>query len=224
MLEIVHYPHPSLRYQTRPVTQIDDNLRATISSMFELMYAAKGIGLAANQVALPFRFFIINLTADPEQRNEEQVFINPEIVKRHGMIEDEEGCLSLPGLYAKVRRAKRVRLRAYNLEGNLVEYHADDLFSRAIQHETDHLDGKLFIDQLDPRPRQSIAESVREFEQRYLEAQRQGVLAEDSELVRRLGRAYRADFRNECDGLLIALCPSRNMRRDRSHRPTGNDG
>ena len=97
MLQIVHYPHPALRYASRPVTQIDDDLRATVRAMFELMYDAKGIGLAANQVALPFRFFVLNLTADPEQKDQEQVFINPEIVKRHSSIEDEEGCLSLPG-------------------------------------------------------------------------------------------------------------------------------
>jgi peptide deformylase len=186
VLEIVHYPHPSLRYLSRPITQIDDGLRATITSMFDLMYAAKGIGLAANQVALPFRFFIINLTADPEQRNEEQVFINPEIVKRHGLIEDEEGCLSLPGLYSKVRRAKSIRVRAYNLEGNLVEYHAEDLLSRAIQHETDHLDGKLFIDHLEPKAQQSIGETLREFEERYTQSQRQGILQPDPELLRRL--------------------------------------
>ena len=131
MLEIVQYPHPALRYSSRPVTEIDDNLRATIRAMFELMYAAKGIGLAANQVALPFRFFILNVTADPEQNDKEQVFINPEIVKRHSSIEDEEGCLSLPGLYAKVRRARKIRVRAYDLEGNLVEHEADELFSRA---------------------------------------------------------------------------------------------
>ncbi len=149
MLEIVNYPHPALRYSSRPVTQIDDELRATVRMMFELMYAAKGIGLAANQVALPFRFFILNLTADPEQTDQEQVFINPEIVKRHSAVEDEEGCLSLPGLYGNVRRAKRIRVKCYDLEGNLVEHDADELFSRAVQHETDHLDGKLFIDYLD---------------------------------------------------------------------------
>ena len=150
VLEIVNYPHPALRYASRPVTEIDDDLRATVRTMFDLMYAAKGIGLAANQVALPFRFFILNLTADPEQKDQEQVFINPEIVKRHSAVEDEEGCLSLPGVYAKVRRAKKIRVRAYDLEGNLVEHEADELFSRAVQHETDHLEGKLFIDYLEP--------------------------------------------------------------------------
>ena len=105
MLHIVNYPHPALRYSSRPVTQIDDDLRATVQQMFGLMYAAKGVGLAANQVALPYRFFILNITADPEQKDQELVFINPQIVKRHSSIEDEEGCLSLPGLYSKVRRA-----------------------------------------------------------------------------------------------------------------------
>jgi peptide deformylase len=186
VLQIVQYPHPALRYASRPVTEIDDNLRATIREMFELMYDARGIGLAANQVALPFRFFILNLTADPEQQDQEKVFINPEIVKRHSSIEDEEGCLSLPGLYAKVRRARKIRVQAYDLEGNLVEHEADDLFSRAIQHEADHLAGKLFIDYLEPLARRSAEDKIREFEQAYLQAQRAGTMPPDDELVKRL--------------------------------------
>ncbi len=166
VLEIVHYPHPALRYASRTVTQIDDDLRATVRSMFELMYAARGIGLAANQVALPFRFFILNLTADPEQRDQEQVFINPEIVKRHSAVEDEEGCLSLPGVYAKVRRAKTIRIRAYDLEGSLIEHSVDDLFSRAFQHEADHLQGKLFIDYLQPSDLKLHEEQLRRIRSR----------------------------------------------------------
>src|SRR5438105_5097900 len=154
--------------------------------MFDLMYAAPGIGLAANQVALPFRFFVLNVTSDPEQRDQEKVFINPEIVKRHSMIEDEEGCLSLPGLYEKVRRAKRIRVRAYDLEGNLVEHDAEGLFSRAVQHETDHLDGKLFIDYLDPLARRSVEEELRKFEQTHRQAQRSGAIPADEDLLRRL--------------------------------------
>ena len=110
MLRIVPYPHPALRYESRPVTRIDDELRATAREMFDLMYAARGIGLAANQVGLPFRFFVLNLTADPEQKDQERVFINPEIIKRHSSIEEEEGCLSFPGLYAKVRRARKIKV------------------------------------------------------------------------------------------------------------------
>jgi len=191
VLQIVYYPHPALRYLSRPVTEIDDGLRSTIRAMFELMYAAKGIGLAANQVALPFRFFLLNLSADPEQRDKEQVFINPEIVKRRSAVEDEEGCLSLPGLHGDVRRAKRIRVRAYDLEGNLVEHEADELFSRAIQHEIDHLDGKLFIDHLEPLVRHSLQDKLREFELQHRKGQASGEIAPDEDLVRRLARMTR---------------------------------
>jgi len=186
VLEIVNFPHPALRYASRPVTEIDDELRATVRTMFELMYAAKGIGLAANQVALPFRFFVLNLTADPEQADQEQVFINPEIVKRHSSVEDEEGCLSLPGLYAKVRRARKIRVRAYDLQGNLIEHEADELFSRAVQHETDHLEGKLFIDYLEPAVRHSVADKIRTFELAFRKAQDEGTIPADDDLLRRL--------------------------------------
>ncbi len=186
MLEIVKYPHPALRYASRPVTEIDDSLRSAVRVMFELMYAAKGVGLAANQVALPFRFFVLNVTADPEQKEMEQVFINPEIVKRHSSIEDEEGCLSLPGLYAKVRRAKKIRVKAYDLEGNLIECDAEDLYSRAIQHETDHLSGKLFIDYLDPLERHALGPKLREFELEFRKVQRGGGFCSDDELMKQL--------------------------------------
>jgi peptide deformylase len=180
------YPHPALRYTSRPVTQIDDDLRATIQEMFGLMYAAKGVGLAANQVALPFRFFVLNLTADPEQKDQELVFINPEIVKRHSSDEDEEGCLSLPGLYSKVRRAKKIKVRAYNLEGELVDHEGEDLFSRAVQHENDHIDGKLFIDYLGPLARHSAKDKLREFETQFRMAQQGGEYPPDSEIIKQL--------------------------------------
>lgn len=186
MLEIVKYPHPALRYASRPVERIDDALRSNIRAMFELMYEARGIGLAANQVALPFRFFILNLTADPEQADQEQVFINPEIVKRHSTSEGEEGCLSLPGLYAKVRRPKRIRFRAFDLSGNLVEHDVEDLFGRAVQHEADHLEGKLFIDYLEPMAMRAAEDQIREFERTYLQGQREGTIPTDEELFRRL--------------------------------------
>jgi peptide deformylase len=186
VLRIVQYPHPALRYESRPVTRIDDELRATVRSMFELMYEARGVGLAANQVALPLRFFILNVTADPEQKDQERVFVNPEIVKRHASAEDEEGCLSLPGLYAKVARARKVKVRAYDLDGNLTELDAEDLLGRAIQHETDHLSGRLFIDLLDPRARVSAAAKLREFEAKYRQAQASGEIPDDAEIIRRL--------------------------------------
>jgi peptide deformylase len=186
VLQIVHYPHPALRYESRPVARIDDTLRAQVREMFDLMYAARGIGLAANQVALPFRFFVLNLTADPEQKDQERVFLNPEIVKRHSMIEEEEGCLSLPGLYSKVRRAKKVRVQAYDLQGQPIEVDAEDLLSRALQHETDHLAGRLFVDLLDPPANAAVAPKLREFEQAYRQAQAGGTIPPDDELKRRL--------------------------------------
>jgi peptide deformylase len=186
VLRIVPYPHPALCYESRPVTQIDDDLRSKVRAMFELMYESRGIGLAANQVALPYRFFVMNLTADPEQKDQEQVFINPEIVKRHSSIEDEEGCLSFPGLYFKVRRARKIKLRAYDLSGNPIEVEAEDLFSRALQHETDHVGGKLYIDTLGPLAQASIQGRLRELETKYRQAQASGEYPDDAEIVRML--------------------------------------
>lgn len=186
MLRIVTYPHPALRYESKPVTEIDDRLRANVRAMFELMYAAKGIGLAANQVAIPRRFFVLNLTADPEQKDQERVFINPEIVKRHSTDEAEEGCLSFPGLYAKVKRPKKVRVRAYDLAGDEVTVDADELLARALQHETDHLHGRLFVDLLDPTLQANSNGKVREIEQAYRDEQARGELPDDDELRRRL--------------------------------------
>jgi peptide deformylase len=186
VLRIVNYPHPALRYTSRSVTQIDDDLRATIQEMFDLMYAAKGVGLAANQVALPYRFFILNLSGDREQKDKEQVFINPEIIKRHSSIEDDEGCLSLPGLYSKVRRARKIKLQAFNLQGELVTYEGENLFSRAVQHEADHLDGKLFIDYLGPLALHSIKDKLREFEVQFRQAQESGEYPRDPEIVKQL--------------------------------------
>jgi len=186
VLQIVKYPHPALRYRSRPVTQIDADLRATVQEMFGLMYAARGVGLAANQVALPYRFFILNVTAEPEQKDKELVFINPVIVKRHSSIEDDEGCLSLPGLYSKVRRARKIKVQAYNMEGELVEYEVEDLLSRAIQHEADHLDGKLFIDYLDSLALHPMKDKLREFEQQFRQAQEDGEYARDDQIVQEL--------------------------------------
>src|SRR5208337_1948698 len=178
VLRIVNYPHPALRYPSRPVTQIDEDLRATVQQMFSLMYTAKGVGLAANQVALPYRFFILNITADLEQKDQELVFINPQIVKRHSSIEDEEGCLSLPGLYSKVRRARKIKVQAFNLQGELFECEAEDLFSRVIQHEADHLDG--------PLARHALKPKLQDFENQFRQAQASGEYPLDREIITQL--------------------------------------
>jgi peptide deformylase len=194
VLRIVPYPHPALRYASRPITQIDDDLRSAVRAMFELMYEARGIGLAANQVALPYRFFVLNLTADPAQKDQERVFINPEIVKRHSSIEDEEGCLSLPGLYADVRRARKIKVRAFDLQGTAVELDAHDLMSRAIQHETDHLDGKLFIDYLEPAVRRAAASKIQAFDHDFRRAQQAGDFPNDEAIVRDLDAMERVTW------------------------------
>jgi len=168
------------------VVQIDDALRGTVREMFSLMYAARGIGLAANQVSLPFRFFVLNLTADPEQKDKEQVFINPEIVKRHSSVEEEEGCLSIPGLYAKVQRARKIKVQAFDLEGNLVEISADDLYGRAIQHETDHLNGRLFVDLIKPENLPAVNPKLREFEESFRHAQSSGEYPDDDTIIKEL--------------------------------------
>lgn len=187
MLRIVPYPHPALRYESRPVERIDEELRANVRAMFELMYDARGIGLAANQVALPFQLFVLNLTADPDRKDQEFVFINPEIVKRHGSLEEEEGCLSFPGLYANVHRAKKIRVKAFDIEGNPIELEAEDLLSRAIQHETDHLHGRLFVDYLNPNVKTAaLSAKVKEFETQYRKAQASGEFPPDDEIVRQL--------------------------------------
>jgi len=186
VLRIVPYPHPALRYESRPVLQIDDKLRATVREMFDLMYTFNGIGLAANQVGIPLRFFILNLTADAAQPDQEQVFINPEIVKKHSSEENEEGCLSFPGLYGKVRRARKVKVQAYDLRGESIEIDADDLLGRAIQHETDHLDGKLFIDYLGPIARTTIETKIQKIEADFRKAQAEGIFPNDEEIRRQL--------------------------------------
>jgi peptide deformylase len=150
------------------------------------MYAARGVGLAANQVALPYRFFVLNLTAESEEKDKELVFINPEIVKRHSSIEDEEGCLSLPGVYSKVRRARKIKVQAYNLAGELVEHDAEELFSRAVQHEIDHLDGKLFIDYLGVLAKHAIKDKLRAFEEQYQQAQAEGEYPRDEQITKAL--------------------------------------
>ena len=186
MLRIVTVPHPALRFKSRPVRRIDDDVRATVRRMFGLMYEAKGIGLAANQVALPFRFFVLNLTADPEQPDQERVFINPEILKRESVVEDEEGCLSLPALYGKVRRAKKIRVRAFDLTGREFVEDVDGLLSRAIQHESDHLDGTLITDRFDDPVRASTAPKLREIETAFRRDQAEGRIPDDATLQRTL--------------------------------------
>jgi peptide deformylase len=181
-MRIVHYPHPALRHRSQPVRCVDKQLHLQIGEMKELMYKAKGLGLAAPQVALPFQLLVMNVTGDPARPECEEVFLNPGIVERKGSVEDEEGCLSFPGLYQKIRRAKTLKVQAYNLKGELVEKVVSDLEARAWQHEIDHLNGVLFIDNMGPIARLASRGSVKTFEREFRKAQEKGEFPADAEI------------------------------------------
>jgi peptide deformylase len=191
-MKIVHYPHPALRHAARALTSIDKELRLQCGQMMELMYEARGLGLAATQVALPYQLLVMNVTGDPEQADQEEIFINPVIVERKGIVEDEEGCLSFPGLYQRVRRAKTLKVQAYDLKGQLVEKVIHDLEARAWQHEIDHLNGVLFIDKMGTIAKLSSRSSVKKFEQDFRRAQERGDIPADAELEKILA-ALEAD-------------------------------
>jgi peptide deformylase len=157
ILDILHFPDPRLRTKAKPVEQVDDKLRALVDDMFETMYEAPGIGLAATQINYHRRVIVIDIS---EERNEPLCLINPEIVEKEGVEEMDEGCLSVPGIYEKVSRADKVRVRALDRNGDPFELDAEGVLAVCIQHELDHLDGKLFIDYLSNLKRQRIRKKL----------------------------------------------------------------
>jgi len=163
-LQIIHYPHPTLRHVSKPLKRVDTELRAMVAEMFDLMYEHEGVGLAANQVDLPYRLFVANQEGDPAAKDAEMVFINPVLSAGRGQAEDEEGCLSIPGVRAPITRNSKIKVQAYDLAGNEIAFEADGLMARILQHETDHLDGTLFIDRLGPAQWTSLRDKLEEFE------------------------------------------------------------
>jgi len=145
LLPILRFPDPRLHKKAAPVDKVDDDLRALIADMAETMYAAQGVGLAATQVDVHKRLAVIDVS---EERNRLMVFINAEIVARDGECESEEGCLSVPGVRDTVKRAERVTVRALDARGEPFEVQADGLLAVCLQHELDHLDGKVFVEYL----------------------------------------------------------------------------
>lgn len=145
LLNILHYPDPRLHKKAVPVKLVDDRIRRLVADMAETMYAAPGIGLAANQVDMQVRVVVIDASED---KSGLRAFINPEILVREGEQVCEEGCLSVPGVYEKVSRSAWVRVRALNEKGEPFELEADGLLAVCIQHEIDHLDGKVFVERL----------------------------------------------------------------------------
>jgi peptide deformylase len=144
-LEILHYPDERLRNKALPVEEVTDEIRQLVDDMFETMYAAPGIGLAATQVNVARQVVVMDLS---ENKDQPLCLINPMILSREGVEDNEEGCLSVPGVYASVQRADKVEVRALDRDGKPFEFVAEGLLAVCVQHELDHLDGKLFVDYL----------------------------------------------------------------------------
>jgi peptide deformylase len=154
---ILEFPDPRLRTRAEPVTRFDAALGALIDDMLETMYAAPGIGLAATQVDVHKRLIVIDIS---EEHNEPLVLINPEILAREGEAQTEEGCLSVPGIFDEVKRAARVRVRAQDRNGETFERDYEDVLAVCIQHEMDHLEGRLFVDYLSDLKRERIRKKL----------------------------------------------------------------
>lgn len=157
ILEVLRFPDERLRTVAKPVQQITEETRRTINDMFETMYAEEGIGLAATQVNIHQQIIVIDIS---ENRDQPQVFINPELLNSEGHTGIEEGCLSVPDYRALVPRAEHIRIRAINPQGETIELEADELLAICLQHEMDHLKGKLFIDYLSPLKRQRLRQKI----------------------------------------------------------------
>ena len=157
LLSILEYPDPRLRTRAKPVTEFDASVQQLIDDMFETMYAAPGIGLAASQVNVHQRLIVIDVSAE---KTEPLVFINPQILAREGLGMVEEGCLSVPGIFDDVERAVKVRVRAYDRNGQEFERDLDDMLAVCLQHEMDHLEGKLFVDYLSDLKRDRIRKKL----------------------------------------------------------------
>ena len=156
-LKILEFPDPRLRTKATPVAVVDDELRAFIGDMFETMYEAPGIGLAATQVDVHKRLLVADISGG---KDEPYVLINPEIIEKDGVIATDEGCLSVPGYYEEVERAEHIKVCFLDREGVAVELEANGLLAVCIQHEIDHLDGKLFVDYLSEAKRMRIRKKL----------------------------------------------------------------
>ncbi len=159
VLEILKYPDPRLREVAKPVDEITDETRALVESLAETMYACNGCGLAATQVGVAQRIFVIDIAGEDEP-SDLKVFINPELISPEGSQLWEEGCLSFPGASEEIRRAERIGVRAMDEHGKPFELHADGLLAVALQHENDHLDGVLMIDKLNAIKRRLVSRKV----------------------------------------------------------------
>ena len=154
---ILEFPDPRLRTRAQPVTRFDADLHRVIDDMLETMYAAPGIGLAATQVDVHQRLVVIDISAD---RSDPLILINPQILAREGETATEEGCLSVPGYFDEVKRASRIRVRAHDRDGNVFERDCEELLAVCVQHEMDHIDGRLFVDYLSNLKRERVRKKL----------------------------------------------------------------
>ena len=175
-LTIQKYPHPILKFKSKPITKIDAQLKEAVRQMFELMYESDGVGLAANQVGLPYQLFVMNVSGNREKKEDEYVFINPVIHKKKGKEEDEEGCLSFPDIRAPVIRAAKIELEGISLEGKPQQFLWKGLLARAVQHEVDHLKGISFVERLSEPAYVGIREQLADLETQFETNQRLGLI------------------------------------------------
>ena len=165
LLPILQYPDPRLHTVASPVTRVDDKIRRLIKDMADTMYAAPGVGLAATQVDVHRRVIIVDIS---ETHDQLKVFINPEIIARSGASDCAEGCLSVPGIFEKVQRAERIKVRALDTHGRFFELDAEALLAVCIQHEMDHLEGKVFVEYLSRLKQQRILSKLKKQQRRVM--------------------------------------------------------
>jgi peptide deformylase len=180
-LTIIHYPHPKLKLLSKPVDVFDAHLPELAGRMLELMKTARGVGLAAPQVGLNIRLFVVNPTGEP---GDDRVYVNPELVEPEGSEEGEEGCLSIPGLNVSIQRSKSIRIVAHDAMGNPVEERASGHVARIWQHEFDHLNGILLTDRMGPVAQMTNRRLLQELEQRYAAANPQPLPSAASQKTR----------------------------------------
>jgi peptide deformylase len=154
---ILEFPDPRLRTRAQPVTRFDAQLHQVVDDMLETMYAAPGIGLAATQIDVHWRLVVIDISAE---NNDPLILINPEILIREGETATEEGCLSVPGYFDEVTRASRIRVRAQDRDGNFFERDCEEILAVCVQHEMDHIDGKLFVDYISSLKRERVRKKL----------------------------------------------------------------
>ncbi|WP_149498543.1 peptide deformylase [Roseiconus lacunae] len=186
-LEVIHYPHPTLRYVSKPIRKVDAELKQIAQEMLDLMYESGGVGLAANQVDLPLRMFVANPTGQRGE-GEEFVILNPEVQRPKGNASSVEGCLSLPGVNGEVIRPKSIRISAFDISGKSIDATVEGFLARVFLHEIDHLDGTMFFDRMNEQAVQEIQPELDEFETDFRSKQSAGAIPPDEELVERLNQ------------------------------------